>query len=59
LTAMALAYVTSRPFVTSNIIGATSMAQLKENIDTHDLKLSDAVLDGIEAIHVSQPNPSP
>ena len=59
LTAMALAYVTSRPFVTSNIIGATSMAQLKENIDTHDLKLSDAVFDGIEAIHVSQPNPSP
>ncbi len=59
LTAMALAYVTSRPFVTSNIIGATSMAQLKENIDTYDLKLSDAVLDGIEAIHVSQPNPSP
>ena len=59
LTAMALAYVTSRPFVTSNIIGATSMAQLKENIDTHDLKLSDAVLDGIEAIHVRQPNPSP
>mgnify|MGYP003333577428 FL=1 len=59
LTAMALAFVTSRPFVTSNIIGATSMAQLKENIDTHDLKLSDAVLDGIEAIHVSQPNPSP
>ena len=59
LTAMALAYVTSRPFVTSNIIGATSMEQLKENIDTHDLKLSDAVLDGIEAIHVSQPNPSP
>jgi aryl-alcohol dehydrogenase-like predicted oxidoreductase len=59
LTAMALAFVTSRTFVTSNIIGATSMAQLKENIDTHDLKLSDAVLDGIEAIHVSQPNPSP
>jgi aryl-alcohol dehydrogenase-like predicted oxidoreductase len=59
LTVMALAYVTSRPFVTSNIIGATSIAQLKENIDTYDLKLSDAVLDGIEAIHVSQPNPSP
>ena len=59
LTAMALAFVTSRPFVTSNIIGATSMAQLKENIDTHNLKLSDTVLDGIEAIHVSQPNPSP
>ncbi len=59
LTEMALAFVTSRPFVTSNIIGATSIEQLKENIDTHDLKLSDAVLDGIEAIHISQPNPSP
>jgi len=59
LTEMALAFVTSRPFVTSNIIGATSIEQLKENIDTHDLKLSDAVFDGIEAIHISQPNPSP
>ena len=59
LTEMALAFVTSRPFVTSNIIGATSIEQLKENIDTHDLKLSDAILDGIEAIHISQPNPSP
>ena len=59
LTEMALAFVTSRPFVTSNIIGATSINQLKENIDTHDLRLSDQVLDGIEVIHVSQPNPSP
>ena len=59
LTEMALAFVTSRPFVTSNIIGATSINQLKENIDTHDLRLSDEVLDGIEVIHVSQPNPSP
>ncbi len=59
LTEMALAFVTSRPFVTSNIIGATSIEQLKENIDTHDVKLSDAILDGIEAIHISQPNPSP
>ena len=59
LTEMALAFVTSRPFVTSNIIGATTVAQLKENIDTHVLTLSDAVLDGIEAIHTSQPNPSP
>ena len=59
LTEMSLAFVTSRPFVTSNIIGATSINQLKENIDTHDLRLSDEVLDGIEVIHVSQPNPSP
>ena len=59
LTEMALAFVTSRSFVTSNIIGATSIEQLKENIDTHSLTLSTPVLDGIEAIHTAQPNPSP
>ena len=59
LTEMALAFVTSRPFLTSNIIGATSLEQLKENIDTHHLVLSQELLDGIEAIHVRQPNPSP
>lgn len=56
---MALAYVNDRPFVTSNIIGATSMAQLKTNIDSHDLVLSEDVLQGIEAIHNRQPNPCP
>jgi len=56
---MALAYVTSRPFVTSNIIGATSMKQLKENIGSIDLELSDAVLQGIEHIHNDIPNPAP
>ena len=59
LTEMALAFVTSRPFLTSNIIGATTMDQLKEDIDTHGLILPQEVLDGIEAIHVAQPNPSP
>jgi aryl-alcohol dehydrogenase-like predicted oxidoreductase len=56
---MALAYVTSRPFVTSNIIGATSLAQLESNLSSHDLTLSDEVLAGIEAIHTAQPNPAP
>lgn len=56
---MALAYVTSRPFVTSNIIGATSMQQLQENIDSLSLTLSEEVLTGIEAIHTRQPNPCP
>ncbi len=56
---MALAYVNDRPFVTSNIIGATDMAQLKANIDSHELVLSEAVLEGIEAIHTRQPNPCP
>lgn len=56
---MALAYVTSRPFTTSTIIGATSMDQLSENIDSCHTRLSEEVLDGIEAIHQRYPNPSP
>ncbi len=56
---MALQYVTTRPFVTSNIIGATSLAQLEQNIASQALKLSDDLLKGIEAIHVTQPNPAP
>jgi len=56
---MALAYVNSRPFVTSNIIGATNLEQLADNIDSAELVLSDAVLSAIEAVHSSQPNPCP
>ena len=56
---MALAYVTSRPFLTSNIIGATSLAQLESNLASAELSLSDEVLAGIEAIHQQQPNPAP
>ncbi len=56
---MALAYVTQQPFVTSNIIGATSLDQLESNLASLDLKLSTDVLEGIEAIHVRQPNPAP
>lgn len=56
---MALAFVNTRPFVTSNIIGATSMKQLEENIASIDIKLSDQVLQGIEAVHNEIPNPSP
>ncbi|BAP44922.1 NADP(H)-dependent aldo-keto reductase [Pseudomonas sp. LJDD11] len=56
---MALAYVTSRPFVTSNIIGATTLEQLTSNLASIDLVLSDEVIAGIEAIHVKQPNPAP
>ena len=51
------AYVNNRPFVTSNIIGATSMAQLKENIDSIDITLSKDILSEIEDIHLSDPNP--
>lgn len=56
---MALQYVTTRPFVTANIIGATSVEQLKVNIESADITLSDEVRAGIEAIHASQPNPAP
>lgn len=54
---MALAFVNSRPFVTSNIIGATTMEQLKTDIDSIDLKLSDAVLADIETLHRRFPMP--
>lgn len=56
---MALAFVNSRPFVTSNIIGATTMEQLKENIESIEVNLSDEVLKGIDEIHNSIPNPAP
>ena len=56
---MALAFVTAQPFVTSNIIGATSLEQLDSNLASAELKLSEEVLAGIEAIHKAQPNPAP
>ncbi|GAB3376286.1 NADP(H)-dependent aldo-keto reductase [Spongiibacter taiwanensis] len=56
---LALAFVTRQPFVTSNIIGATTMDQLKANIDSADLVLSDEVLAEINTIHQAQPNPAP
>jgi aryl-alcohol dehydrogenase-like predicted oxidoreductase len=56
---MALAYVNSRPFLTSNIIGATSMEQLRMNLGSSELKLSEEVLAGIEEIHGLYPNPCP
>jgi len=56
---MALAFVSSRPFVTSNIIGATTLEQLDSNLASIDLRLSEDVLTAIEAIHTSQPNPAP
>ncbi|MFP4076288.1 MAG: NADP(H)-dependent aldo-keto reductase [Halochromatium sp.] len=56
---MALAFVTSRPFVTSNIIGATTLEQLESNLSSVALRLSQEVLDEIEAVHRRQPNPSP
>ncbi|MBP2831333.1 aldo/keto reductase [Aquimarina sp. U1-2] len=59
LTQMALAFVNDRPFVTSNIIGATTLEQLKENINSIDITLSDEILKEIEAVHEDIPNPAP
>ncbi|MBK0369472.1 NADP(H)-dependent aldo-keto reductase [Flavobacterium agrisoli] len=56
---MALSFVTQQPFVTSNIIGATSLSQLKENIESINLTLSETVLEEIEAVHKISPNPAP
>lgn len=59
LTHMALAFVNQQPFVTSNIIGATTMEQLKENIESIDVELSEELLKEINEIHESIPNPAP
>ena len=59
LTKLALAFVNQQPFVTSNIIGATSIEQLKENIESIDVKLSEEILKEIDEIHNSIPNPAP
>ncbi len=56
---MALAYVNSRSFVSSNIIGATTLQQLKENIASIEVSLSETVCAEIEAIQQRIPNPSP
>jgi aryl-alcohol dehydrogenase-like predicted oxidoreductase len=57
MTQLALAFVNSREFVTSNIIGATTMKQLKEDIESVDITLSNDILQEIETIHHIYPNP--
>lgn len=56
---MALAFVNSRGFVASNIVGATTLAQLQSNLDSININLSDEILQEIEATHARQPNPAP
>lgn len=56
---MALQFVTTRPFVTSNIIGATTMAQLKTNIASISVAWSDDLEKAIDEAHHAQPNPAP
>ena len=59
LTQLSLAFVNTRPFVTSNIIGATSIAQLKENIESVNVKWNQELEDAVNAIHGQIPNPAP
>lgn len=56
---MAIAFVLGRPFVTSAIVGATSLEQLRTDIAARDLVLSDEVTREIEAVHQANPNPCP
>ncbi|MCI0667254.1 MAG: NADP(H)-dependent aldo-keto reductase [Methylococcaceae bacterium] len=56
---MALAYINSRPFLTSNIIGATTLDQLDENLGSVNLRLDDDAVRGIETIHQRISNPCP
>lgn len=56
---MALAWVNSRSFVTSNIIGATSMAQLKENIGSAKVTLSEELVAQLETLHQTHTYPCP
>ena len=56
---MALAFVNRQRFLTSNLIGATTMEQLKTNLESATVNLSEEVVKAIEAAHRSQPNPCP
>ena len=56
---LAQSFVNSRPFVTSNIIGATTMNQLKENVESINIEFTDEMMDRVNEIHNNNPNPSP
>ena len=59
LTQMAINFVTKQNFVTSNIIGVTSITQLEENINSIDCKLNEEVMDEIEKVHKIYTYPCP
>jgi aryl-alcohol dehydrogenase-like predicted oxidoreductase len=59
LTQLALGFVAGRWCLASAIIGATSLAQLEENLAACARPLSAEVLAGVEEIHVARPNPAP
>lgn len=56
---LALAFVRSRFFVSSTILGATSVAQLEENLSSLEVELSPELLAKVEAIHARYPSPAP
>lgn len=59
LTHLTLAFIRQQPFVTAPIIGATTITQLSENIESANVTLSKEVLKEINAIHAQIPNPAP
>lgn len=59
LTQLALAFVRSRYFVTSTILGASTLEQLKEDIEAAQIEISQDLIEKIDAIHHSNPNPAP
>ena len=59
LTHLSLSFVNSRPFVTSNIIGASKLSQLKENINSINIKLDDNIVREINQVQSLIPNPAP
>ncbi len=56
---LALKFVTTRPFLTSNIFGATTIAQLKSNIDSQNINFTPELEQAIEDIHLIYSNPCP
>ena len=59
LTELSLAFVEHQSFVTSTIIGATTLEQLKENINTIQVSLSDEILKAIDEVQAIIPDPAP
>jgi len=59
LAQLSLAFVSQQSFVTSNIIGATTMKQLEENIGSINIKLSTEIIDEINSVHKNNSNPAP
>ena len=56
---MALAFVNAQPFVTSTIIGATTLEQLNSDLNSMSLQPSAELMQAMDAIHRAQPNPAP